>query len=144
MSIWFNPSLSVADLESYEEETMNQFIGIQFTEVGQNYLKARMEVDHRTRQAYGILHGGASVTLAETVGSIGSAMVIDQSKFYCVGVEINANHVRSIKQGFVEAKAEPLHLGNSTHIWDVKITDEKERLICICRLTVFILSLRSL
>src|SRR5262249_2353805 len=107
-------------------------------------LKARMEVDHRTRQAYGILHGGASVTLAETVGSIGSIMVIDQSKFYCVGVEINANHIRSIKHGFVTAKAEPLHLGNSTHVWDIKIVDEKERLICVCRLTVFILSLRSL
>ena len=144
MSIWFNPSLSVADLESYETETMNHFIGIQFTEVGDNYLKARMEVDHRTRQAYGILHGGASVTLAETVGSIGSAMVIDQAKYYCVGVEINANHIRSIKQGFVTATAEPLHLGNSTHVWDIKIIDEKERLICVCRLTVFILSLKSL
>ncbi len=144
MSIWFNQSLNITDLQSFEKDTMNEFIGIEFTEVGENYLKAKMAVDHRTRQAYGILHGGASVTLAETIGSIGSAMVIDQSKFYCVGVEINANHVRSIKEGFVIGKAVPLHIGSTTHVWDIKIVDEKERLICVCRLTVFILKLTGL
>jgi len=144
MSIWFNSSLTLSDIQNMDKETMNDYIGIEFTELGDNYLKAKMPVDHRTRQAYGILHGGASVTLAETIGSIASVLVIDQSRYYGVGVEINANHVRSIKQGYVIGKAEPLHLGNSTHIWDIKITDEKERLICVCRLTVFILSLRSL
>src|SRR5258708_21363905 len=130
MPIWFNKALTLSQLQSFETETMNQYIGIEFTEVGENYLKAKMPVDNRTRQGYGILHGGASVTLAETVGSIASAMVIDTSKYYCVGVEINANHIRSIKEGFVTAKAEPLHLGRSTHVWDIKIVDEKERLIC--------------
>jgi 1,4-dihydroxy-2-naphthoyl-CoA hydrolase len=139
MSIWFNQSLTVEQLQSFETETMNQYIGIEFTEVGENYLKAKMPVDNRTRQVYGILHGGASVTLAETVGSIASAMVIDSAKYYCVGVEINANHIRSIKEGFVTAKASPLHLGSSTHVWDIKIVDEKERLICVSRLTVYIL-----
>ena len=139
MSIWFNQSLTVDQLQSFETETMNQYIGIEFTEVGENYLKAKMPVDHRTRQVYGILHGGASVTLAETVGSIASAMVIDTAKYYCVGVEINANHIRSIKEGFVTAKALPLHLGSSTHVWDIKIVDEKDRLICVSRLTVYIL-----
>lgn len=139
MPIWFSQSLTVEQLQSFETETMNQYIGIEFTEVGENYLKAKMPVDNRTRQAYGILHGGASVTLAETVGSIASAMVIDPAKYYCVGIEINANHIRSIKEGFVTAKALPLHLGSSTHVWDIKIVDEKDRLICVSRLTVYIL-----
>jgi len=139
MPIWFNKSLTFDHLKSFGKETMDQYIGIVFTEVGDNYLKATMPVDNRTRQAYGILHGGASVTLAETVGSVASAMVIDPDKYYCVGVEINANHIRSIKEGFVTAKAEPLHLGSSTHVWDIKIVDEKERLICVSRLTVYIL-----
>ena len=139
MSIWFNQSLSIADLQSFEKETMNEYIGIEFTEVGENYLKAKMPVDNRTRQAYGILHGGASVTLAETIGSIGSAMIIDPVKYYCVGVEINANHIRSVRDGFVIAKATPLHTGNSTHVWDIKIVDENEKLVCVSRLTVYIL-----
>jgi 1,4-dihydroxy-2-naphthoyl-CoA hydrolase len=139
MPIWFNPNLTVEYLQSFETETMNQHIGIEFTEVGDDFLKAKMPVDHRTRQAYGILHGGASVALAETVGSVASVMIVDPAKYYCVGVEINANHIRSIKDGYVTAKAIPLHLGSSTHVWDIKIVDEMERLICVSRLTVYIL-----
>ncbi|MBS1597669.1 MAG: hotdog fold thioesterase [Bacteroidetes bacterium] len=139
MPIWFNPSLGLDYLQSFEQDTMNNHIGIEFTEIGDDYIKARMPVDHRTRQAYGILHGGASVALAETVGSVGSVLIVDPSKYYCVGVEINANHIRSIKEGFVIAKATPLHLGSSTHVWDIKITDEAEKLICVSRLTVYIL-----
>lgn len=139
MSIWFDPSLSIEYLQSFEKDTMNQHIGIEFTEVGDNYLVAKMPVDNRTRQAYGILHGGASVALAETVGSVASVMIVDPAKYYCVGVEINANHIRSIKEGFVFAKALPLHLGSSTHVWDIKIVDEAEKLVCVSRLTVYIL-----
>jgi len=139
MSIWFDPSLSIEYLQSFEKDTMNQYIGIEFTEVGENYLVAKMPVDRRTKQAYGILHGGASVVLAETVGSVASVMIVDPAKYYCVGVEINANHIRSIKEGFVFAKALPLHLGSSTHVWDIKIVDEAEKLICVCRLTVYVL-----
>ncbi|HTS44183.1 MAG TPA: hotdog fold thioesterase [Puia sp.] len=139
MPIWFDKSLSVDHLQSFAKDTMNDFIGIKFTEVGENFLRAKMPVDPRTRQAYGILHGGASVTLAETVGSVASAMVIDSSQYYCVGVEINANHIKSIREGFVTATAIPLHLGTSTHVWDIKITDERERLICVSRLTVYII-----
>jgi len=139
MPIWFDPSLNIEYLKSFEKDTMNQHIGIEFVEVGENYIKAKMPVDPRTRQAYGILHGGASVTLAETVGSVASVMIVDPAKFYCVGVEINANHIRSIKEGFVYATALPLHLGSSTHVWDIKIVDEQERLICVSRLTVYVL-----
>ncbi len=138
--IWFNPSLKISDFLSYEKGTMNEFIGIEFTEVGENYMKAKMPVDNRTKQAYGILHGGASVTLAETVGSVASAMIIDPEKYFCVGVEINANHIRSVRSGFVTATATPLHIGNSSHVWDIKIADENEKLVCVSRLTVYILS----
>jgi 1,4-dihydroxy-2-naphthoyl-CoA hydrolase len=140
MPIWFNSSLILDDIQSMGKETMNDYIGIEFTELGENYLKARMPVDHRTRQAYGILHGGASATLAETVGSVASVMVVDPSKYYCVGLEINANHIRSARSGFVTATARPLHLGGSTHVWDIKITDENEKLICVSRLTMAVLS----
>ena len=118
---------------------MGEYLGIEWTEVGENYLKAKMPVDHRTVQPYGLLHGGASCTLAETVGSVASAMVVDHSKFYCVGLEINANHVRSAREGFVTGIAMPLHLGSTTHVWDIKIYDEKEKLVCVGRLTVAIL-----
>ena len=139
MPIWFDPSLSIEYLQSFEKDTMNQHLGIEFTEIGHDYMVAKMPVDNRTRQAYGILHGGASVALAETVGSVASVMIVDPAKFYCVGVEINANHIRSIKEGFVFAKASPLHLGSSTHVWDIRIVDENEKLICVCRLTVYVL-----
>ncbi len=118
---------------------MNEYLGIRFIEVGENYLKATMPVDHRTKQAYGLMHGGASATLAETAGSVGSAMVIDPQQFICVGVEINANHLRSVREGFVTGTAIPLHLGASSHVWEIKIIDQHEKLICASRLTVYII-----
>jgi 1,4-dihydroxy-2-naphthoyl-CoA hydrolase len=96
-------------------------------------------VDHRTKQAYGLMHGGASCVLAETIGSVASAMIIDHSKFYCVGLEINANHIRSAREGYVTGVAIPIHLGNSTHVWDIKIFDDKNKLVCVSRLTVLII-----
>jgi 1,4-dihydroxy-2-naphthoyl-CoA hydrolase len=119
--------------------TMAAFLGIEWVEVGENFLKAKMPVDERTRQPYGLLHGGASCVLAESIGSVASALVIDKEKAYCVGLEINANHIRSAKSGFVTGTATPLHLGASTHVWDIKIYDEKEKLVCVSRLTVAIL-----
>jgi 1,4-dihydroxy-2-naphthoyl-CoA hydrolase len=137
--IWFDKELSIEKLKPLGLNTMAAHLGIQWTEVGENYLKAKMPVDHRTTQPYGLLHGGASCVLAETIGSVASAMVVDHSLFYCVGLEINANHVRGIKEGFVTGVALPLHLGHTTHVWDIKIYDEKEKLICVSRLTVAIL-----
>jgi 1,4-dihydroxy-2-naphthoyl-CoA hydrolase len=104
-------------------------LGIKFTEVGEDFLKATMPVDERTRQPYGLLHGGASIALAETLGSIGSALVIDTKLYNCVGLEVNANHIRSASEGLVTGIASPIHLGNSTHVWDIKIYDAKEKLL---------------
>jgi 1,4-dihydroxy-2-naphthoyl-CoA hydrolase len=139
MSIWFNKDLSPEDFNVQGKGTMDEFLGIVCKEIGENYIKAVMPVNERTRQPYGLLHGGASCVLAETVGSVASALVIDPSKFYCVGLEINANHLRPVKEGFVTGVASPLHLGASTHVWDIKIYDDNEKLICVSRLTVAIL-----
>jgi 1,4-dihydroxy-2-naphthoyl-CoA hydrolase len=137
--IWFDKQLTVEKLKPLGHDTMGEHLGIQWTEVGEDYLKAKMPVDARTKQPYGLLHGGASCALAETIGSVASAMVVDHSKFYCVGLEINANHVRGAKDGFVTGVAKPLHLGSTTHVWDIKIFDEKDQLICVSRLTMAIL-----
>jgi 1,4-dihydroxy-2-naphthoyl-CoA hydrolase len=138
-SIWFKKDLSLADFSWLGQNTMGEYIGITWSEIGPNHLKATMPVDHRTKQPYGLLHGGASCVLAETLGSVASAMVIDQEKFICVGLEINANHVRSAREGFVTGIATPIHIGSSTHVWDIKIYDEREKLVCVSRLTVAIL-----
>ncbi len=138
MSIWFKKDFDVEKLNQFSDNTMNELLGIRFTEIGENYLKATMPVDHRTRQAYGLLHGGASATLAETIGSVASILVLDPEFYYVVGVEINANHLRSVKEGFVTATALPLHIGLSSHVWDIKIIDKNEKLICVSRLTVFV------
>jgi 1,4-dihydroxy-2-naphthoyl-CoA hydrolase len=134
--IWFDKEITIEKLRPYEANTMAEHIGIEFTEIGKDYLKARMPVDHRTQQPYGLLHGGASCVLAETVGSLAAAMVVDHTKFACVGLDINANHVRSAREGWVTGIATPLHLGGSTHVWDIKIYDEINKLICISRLTI--------
>lgn len=138
--IWFDKALTVEELKSLGPNTMAAHIGIEWVEVGENFIKAKMPVDHRTNQPYGLLHGGASCVLAETLGSVASAVVIDHSKFYCVGIEINANHVRGVKEGYVTGIVQPLHLGSSTHVWDIKIYDEREKLTCVSRLTVAILA----
>ena len=137
--IWFKKEFSLQNLQAMSAGTMGEHIGIVLTEIGDAYLKATMPVDERTRQPYGLLHGGASVALAETLGSVASSLVLDTSVFICVGLEINANHIRSARQGLVTGIATPIHLGSSTHVWDIKIYDERERLLCISRLTVAIL-----
>jgi 1,4-dihydroxy-2-naphthoyl-CoA hydrolase len=137
--IWFNKDLKVEDLFHLRKNTLAEQIGLEFTEVGPDYLRGTMPVDHRTIQPYGLLHGGASCVLAETIGSVASAYVVDHSKFYCVGLEINANHVRGVRSGIVTGTARPLHLGANTHVWDIKIEDERGKLVCVSRLTVMII-----
>lgn len=139
MSIWFNKSIKITDLGAIEPGTMAEFLGMEWTELGDDYLKIRMPVDQRTKQPYGLLHGGASCALAETMGSVASQLVLDPNKFICVGLEINANHIRSARSGYVHGIARPLHLGGTTHVWDIKIYDDQEKLICISRLTLAIL-----
>jgi len=142
MSIWFKQDISLDQLDQLNKNNLGEHLGMQFTGIGENYLKATMPVDHRTQQPYGLLHGGASVALAETLGSVGSALIIDLDKYICVGIEINANHIRSVKSGLVTGIATPVHIGASTHVWEIKIYDDKEKLFCISRLTVTILNKR--
>lgn len=138
-SIWFNEDLKISDIQSFGENNLGAHLGMEFAELGADYLKGTMPVDQRTKQPYGLLHGGASVALAETLGSVASALVVDHEKFMCVGLEINANHVRSVRDGIVTGTCTPIHLGNTTHVWDIKIHDNRGKLICVSRLTVAII-----
>ncbi|WP_337044550.1 PaaI family thioesterase [Emticicia sp. 17c] len=137
----FKKHLDFEKLKLVNTNSMGEHLGIEFVEIGEDYVTARMPVDHRTCQPFGILHGGASVALAETLGSIASFMTLDDpTKQQAVGLEINANHIRSVSSGnWVYAKATPLHLGRTTHIWDIKITNEEQKLVCVVRFTVAIL-----
>jgi 1,4-dihydroxy-2-naphthoyl-CoA hydrolase len=130
---------TIEELNKLAVNTMSEVLDIRFTEIGGNYLKATMPVCAKTHQPYGLLHGGASAALAETAGSVASWLVIDREKQICVGIEINCNHIRGKKDGEVTATVEPLHIGATTHVWDIKIRDEKEKLICVSRLTVAVL-----
>jgi 1,4-dihydroxy-2-naphthoyl-CoA hydrolase len=139
-SIWFNKNLVLTDLDNIiSPSTMSHYLGMEWEGLGLDFLKMRMPVDARTHQPYGLLHGGASCALAETVGSLGSYLIIDPSKYLCVGLEINANHIKGAKSGFVVATALPLHIGRSTHVWDIKIRNGHDELICASRLTVAIM-----
>jgi 1,4-dihydroxy-2-naphthoyl-CoA hydrolase len=138
-AIWFNKSLSLQDIKPMGLDTMGEHLGMEWIAVGDDYMQIKMPVDSRTKQPYGLLHGGASCALAETVGSVASHFIIDPDKFICVGLEINANHLRGVRDGYVTATCMPLHIGASTHVWDIKIHDESEKLVCVSRLTVAIL-----
>ncbi len=141
--IWFHKQLSVAELQFTNQDTMAAFFEMEWVEIGDDFLVIKMPITDKCRQPYGILHGGASCALAETVGSVGSHLIINPATQICVGLEINANHIRGVKEGFIFATARPLHIGSSTHVWDVKITDDAGKLICVSRLTVAILAKRA-
>ena len=111
-------------------------VGIEVTEVGEDYICGKMPVDKRTHQPMGLLHGGASVVLAETLGSIAATLAVDPKKYFCVGLEINANHVRGVREGYVYGKATPLHVGRSTQVWQINITNEEDKLVCTSRITM--------
>jgi len=137
MTIW-KSRLTAEQLKDLAAETMVAHLDIEITEIGDDYIKGTMPVDHRTRQPMGILHGGASVALAETIGSYAAYMAVEPGS-QCVGLEINANHIRSVKSGQVTGTARPLHLGRSTQLWDIRITDAQGHLVCVSRLTMAIL-----
>jgi 1,4-dihydroxy-2-naphthoyl-CoA hydrolase len=118
---------------------MAEHLGIEFTEVGADFIAARMPVVEKTKQPMGLLHGGASVVLAETLGSVAAYCVINLEKQHAVGLEINANHVRGVSEGFVYGKALPLHIGKTTHVWEIKIVNEQNKLVCVSRITVAVL-----
>ena len=125
-------------INAMSKGNMLEHIGIVCTEIGKDYIVATMPVDHRTQQPYGLLHGGASVVLAESLGSIAAHCTIDSSKQYAVGLDINANHIRSAKSGIVTGVARPIHIGRKTQVWEIKIHDENEKLVCISRITMAI------
>ncbi len=137
----FTVPVTVEDINTTQiiEGQMARHLGIEMTEIGPDYMIARMPVDHRTIQRIGIMHGGASLALAETVGSIAASYCIDRENCFIVGQEINANHIRSVREGFVHAKATPLHLGRSSHVWDIKITNDEGKLVCVSRFTAAVL-----
>jgi len=118
---------------------MIDHLGIEFLEIGDDYIKAKMPVDHRTIQPFGLLHGGASVALAETLGSVAANLCVDRATKMCVGLEVNANHIRPATNGFVYGIAKPIHVGASTQVWEIRIQNEQEKLVCISRLTLAIL-----
>jgi 1,4-dihydroxy-2-naphthoyl-CoA hydrolase len=134
-----NTRIKVQDLNKLSQNTLVSHLGIECTEIGEDFLCGKMPVDQRTKQPFGFLHGGASVVLAETLGSIASGCCIDMDKQYCVGQEINANHIRSVTEGYVYGKASLIHLGKRTHIWEIRIENEKKELVCISRLTMAII-----
>ena len=137
MALWFKPW--TLDEVHFHGAHMPQHIGIEFIEIGEDFLRARMPVDDRTRQPYGLLHGGASVALAETLGSHAAGLTLDNSKQSCVGQEINANHLRAVRSGFVIGTARPVHVGRRSQVWEIRIVDEQERLVCISRITMYVL-----
>jgi 1,4-dihydroxy-2-naphthoyl-CoA hydrolase len=137
MSIW-RGAPTLGDLRGIHERWMPGHLGILFTELGEDYLKGTMPVDDRTRQPFGILHGGASVVLAETLASTASFLCIDRDRFITVGQEINANHLRSVKSGIVTGTTRPFHLGARSQVWGIEIHDELGRLTCVSRITMAI------
>ncbi|GAB4044241.1 hotdog fold thioesterase [Spirosoma litoris] len=127
-------------LDFIHNDSIGKHIGIEFMEAGEGYLIARMPVDKRTHQPFGILHGGASVVLAETLGSVASYMLLDDPTTQrAVGLEINANHLRSVREGWVYGRCTPIHTGRTTHVWDIRIADEQGKLVCVSRLTVAVI-----
>jgi 1,4-dihydroxy-2-naphthoyl-CoA hydrolase len=135
MSIW-RTQTSVEQLQAVSRDTLVDTIGIRVTEIGADFLRVSMPVSPRTHQPMGVLHGGASVALAETAGSLAANMCVDQALYVCMGQEINANHVRPVSSGIVTATARPYHIGKRTHVWGIEIRDEQQRLVCVSRLTM--------
>jgi 1,4-dihydroxy-2-naphthoyl-CoA hydrolase len=138
MSIWFRP-FTLDEIQSYSRGSMAGHLDLRFTEIGPDYLRGTLPVDERTIQPFGLLHGGASATLAETLGSVAATHCVDMSRQRCVGLEINANHVRAARSGRVTGTARPVHIGGRSQVWETRIEDEQGRLVCVSRLTVMVL-----
>lgn len=138
MSIWRSLQ-SIEALNSNQQSTLNAALGILFTEIGEDYIRGTMPVDARTVQPYGLLHGGASVALAETLGSTGAALCVDVQEYLVVGQEINANHVRAARNGLVTGTARPVHIGGRTHVWGIDIVNDAGQMVCVSRITIAVI-----
>ena len=139
MAIWFK-EFTPADLNQRSENTMADFLGIQFIDVGEDTITATMPANTRTKQPLGIVHGGANVVLAETIASTGANAVIDLSLYYCVGMEINANHIRPVRDGLITGIARPIHLGRTTQVWHIDIYNEAGKHSCVSRMTASVVT----
>ena len=138
--IWWNDEKpSMERLTQLGTKALPAYLGMEFVDCGDDWITARMPVDERTHQPFGRLHGGASVALAETVGSMAASMCVDPARFVAVGMEINANHVRPAYSGYVHATARPENVGRTTHVWSIRITDDAGKLVCISRFTVAVI-----
>lgn len=140
MSIWFKPYTTV-DIQGLLKNNMAESLGIEITEITSDSVKGKMPVDHRTKQSMNILHGGASAALAETLGSIASNLIVDSAKYACVGLDINANHLRPVSGGFVFAEAKPIHIGKKTQVWSIEIKNDQGKMVCISRLTMAVIEI---
>lgn len=138
----FKPGITLESLNKFSLNTMVSHLGIEFTSIGEDYISAKMPVDYRTQQPLGLLHGGASVTLAETLGSLAATCCVDQNTQYCVGLDINANHVKSARSGYVYGTTKPIHIGKRTHVWEIRIVNEANELVCISRITMAVIDKR--
>ena len=134
-SIWFKP-FQPADMAQYFPNTLMEHLNIELVEVGPDFITGRMPVDKRVHQIFGVLHGGASLVLAETLGSMAAYMTLDDSKQFCVGQEINGNHLRSVSSGFVTGTARPFHIGATSQVWGIDIRDDQDQPVCISRITM--------
>lgn len=143
MSIWKQQPADLERINGWNANSMVDHLGISIVEVGEDYLRGTMPVDARTKQPFGLLHGGASVALAETLGSLAGTMCVDASKEMAVGLDINANHVRTVTGGIVTGTARPLHVGRNTQVWDIRIENEDGKLVCISRLTLAVVPRQS-
>ena len=142
MSIW-RTELTPERVNRFSSGTFAERLGIQVTEIGVDYLSATLPVTPDVHQPYGVLHGGVSVALAETVGSLAASLCIDRKRLQCFGQEINANHLRSVTSGLLTATARPYHIGSRSHVWGIEIRDERARLVCVSRLTMAIVPRRD-
>lgn len=140
MGLWLTPP-DLERLNASSKNTIVELLNITFDAFDDDSMTASMVVDHRTHQPFGLLHGGASVVLAESLGSMASYLCVDTKKFYCVGLEVNANHLRAVRSGRVTAVARPVHIGRTTHVWDIRLTDDNGKLNCISRLTIAVVPL---
>lgn len=136
-------AFTLEQLNGLSKNTLVGHLGIEITELTDEYIKATMPVDERTVQPMGLLHGGASVVLAETLGSLGATTKVDISKQYCVGLDINANHIKSARSGLVEGIAKPIHIGRKTQVWEINITNEAKELVCVSRITMAVIDIKK-
>jgi len=138
----FKSGITLETLNQLSGNTLVAHLGIEIIGIGEDYIEAKMPVDHRTHQPLGMLHGGASVALAETLGSIAATCCVDRNTQYCVGLEINANHIKSVRDGFVYGITKPIHVGKKTQVWEIKITNDQKQLVCISRITLAVIDKR--